>query len=234
MEHKASIFMPWCRCKFKGNSNQWIYRFPFVNSIWDFALMKIWTGGNIFTVTGIKKVSSGIAIPKSTRNYLPQRTLNILYRSFIDTHFSYGNIVWYIKDTSWTVLELRPKWSVWAIRWFSNRITVTAVQTLKLQTKYLTEQHHSCQYSVSLYSTLWSCFSFAFHFSVIFMFIHRILPSSILSFAEVPRKEKMYCPASMVPAHQPRPSLLWKHTVPDHFDLFGKLGTSAEESTSSR
>ena len=33
-----------------------------------------------------------------------------------------------------------------------------------------------------------------------------------------------------VPARQPRPSLLWKHTVLDHFDVLGKLGTSAEES----
>ena len=40
-----------------------------------------------------------------------------------------------------------------------------------------------------------------------------------------------FCPASMVPARQPRPSLLWKHTVLDHFDVLGKLGTSAEESS---
>ena len=55
IEHKASIFMPGCRCKFKGNSNQWIYRVPFVNPIWDFVLMKIWTGGNIFTMLSVFK-----------------------------------------------------------------------------------------------------------------------------------------------------------------------------------
>ena len=35
----------------------------------------------------------------------------------------------------------------------------------------------------------------------------------------------------MVPARQPRPLLLWKHTVLDHVDFSGKLGTSAEESS---
>ena len=53
--HRASIFMPWCRCKFKGNSNQWSYRVQFVNPIWDFALMKIWTGGNILTMLPVLK-----------------------------------------------------------------------------------------------------------------------------------------------------------------------------------
>ena len=84
---------------------------PHLLNLWDFTLMEISTGGggggHVHHV--IKNVSSGIAILKSSRNFLPQRTLNILYRSLIETQFCYGNIVWYVKGTSQTVSRFRLK-----------------------------------------------------------------------------------------------------------------------------
>ena len=69
---------------------------PFVKSLGFYVDRNLsWGGGHVHHI--IKKVSTGIAILKSSGNYLPQRTLNILYQSLIDTHLHYGNIVWYVK-----------------------------------------------------------------------------------------------------------------------------------------
>ena len=42
----------------------------------------------------IKKLSSGLAILQTTVNYLPMEALKTIYRSLIETHFRYGNIIW--------------------------------------------------------------------------------------------------------------------------------------------
>ena len=42
----------------------------------------------------IKKSSSGLAILGTTTNYLPMEALKTIYKSLIESHFRYGNIVW--------------------------------------------------------------------------------------------------------------------------------------------
>ena len=106
--------MPQCRPYTgvnEGDSNQWIYRDPFVKSLGFYVDGNLDWGKHVHHV--IEKVSSGIAILKSSRNYLLQRTLNSkLYMSLIDRHFYYGNIVWYVKGMSWTIPRFRPKRSI--------------------------------------------------------------------------------------------------------------------------
>ena len=68
--HAAVQTQYWC--KFEGNSNQWIYKAPFVKSLGFYVDGNLDWGEYIDHV--IKKVSSGIAILKSSKNYLPQRT----------------------------------------------------------------------------------------------------------------------------------------------------------------
>ena len=42
----------------------------------------------------IKKASCGISVLRSARSYLPLEVLQTLYRSLIECHFRYGDIVW--------------------------------------------------------------------------------------------------------------------------------------------
>ena len=69
-----------------------IYRAPFVKFLGFFTDENLDWGDNVSHV--LKKVSSGLSILKMSKNYLPQRTLRILYNFLIETHFRYGNIIW--------------------------------------------------------------------------------------------------------------------------------------------
>ena len=72
--------------------NESIYRAPFVKSLGFFIDDNLDWGDHVSHV--LKKVSSGLSIPKMSKNCLPQGTLKILYNSLIETHFRYGNIIW--------------------------------------------------------------------------------------------------------------------------------------------
>ena len=87
-----------------------VYRVPFVDPIWDFALMKIWTDGNIFTMLPVLKKYHQEQLFQNRQEITCRGGHQIYCIGHSLTHTSVMEIfVWYVKDTSWTVLGLRPK-----------------------------------------------------------------------------------------------------------------------------
>ena len=68
-----------------------IYRSPNVKSLGFILDQNIDWEDHIQAV--IKKASSSVSILRHTRRYLPHQTLLTLYRTLIECHFRYGNII---------------------------------------------------------------------------------------------------------------------------------------------
>ena len=69
-----------------------IYRAPFVKSLGFFVDQHLDWEVHIDHI--IKKASAGIAILRKTTDFFPLETLKTIYRSLIESHFRYGNIIW--------------------------------------------------------------------------------------------------------------------------------------------
>ena len=69
-----------------------IYRSPYVKSLGFVIDQNLDWQDHVQAV--IKKTSSGLAILRYTKRYLPFQTLKSLYYTLIECHFRYGNVIW--------------------------------------------------------------------------------------------------------------------------------------------
>ena len=69
-----------------------IYRSPYTKSLGFYIDQHLDWEDHINHV--IRKASARIAILRATSRYLPMDTLQIIYRSLVESHIRYGNVVW--------------------------------------------------------------------------------------------------------------------------------------------
>ena len=69
-----------------------IYRAPYVKSLGFYIDQNLDWDVHVDHV--IKKASAGLAILRRTADYFPMEVLKTIYRSLVESHFRYGNIIW--------------------------------------------------------------------------------------------------------------------------------------------
>ena len=78
-----------CCIKVRGET---IYRAPYVKSLGFYIDQNLDWDVHVDHV--IKKASAGLAILRRTADYFPMEVLKTTYRSLVESHFRYGNIIW--------------------------------------------------------------------------------------------------------------------------------------------